>query len=213
MSQTSLTSFAIRLVNSNIEPSVIENGTGTGEEERNMHAHVLGIFVSLDTDKDGLITRPQLLQGIMLLGLRPTETLLRKFQGEVAEVPARRSSVLMSVDERVRQSKIDPKTFSKVVMEEWMRVRHTLKSSLDPLFSFAVEGQAAVNRIAHGGMSGKGVNEDAATITPTALKHLMQGIQVSTKLSDKDYASFLELLPTDALGNVTMRDLKRVLFE
>ena len=278
MSQSSLSSFALRLISSNIDPgNGIENSTenivGGSEEETNMHAHVLGIFVSLDTDRDGLITRPQLLQGIQLLGLRPTERLLRNFEGRdgfsscgsnsnvisssaddtitpasssaatdtgtataatgtaiptatatptatptataatatttaastntnttAPTAAVRRSSVLMSVEDRVRQGKIDANTFAKVVMEEWKRVRHTLKSNLDPLFAFAHDGE----------ITGQG---DAALLTSTALKHMLQGIQVSTKLNDKDYASFLELLPADAEGNVSVKDLKKVLYE
>ncbi len=199
MSNASLNNFALRLVNSKIDSSKFK---GLNEEEAAMQAHIVGIFVSLDTDRDGLITRPQLTQGVQLLGLRPTKQLLGQFS---TDPPVqRRASVtsqpLISPEERLKQSKVDADTFCRVMLDEWRKVRSTIDQSLDTIFAFACDNDKIAN-----------VSDDAV-LNAVALHHIMQKVEVPTKLSDKDFHSFLELLPKDADGSVRLRDVKKVLF-
>jgi hypothetical protein len=135
----SLSNFALRLIRANTKLP----GDGTKAltvEESDMMAHVAGVFINLDTDKDGMITRHQLVQGLHLIGLRPTEFLLKKFVTETAATAAaattsssvRKGSIASSItpitttisaEEKNKHSKITSEIFCKVVMEEWLSVR------------------------------------------------------------------------------------------
>lgn len=198
-----LSVFALRLVNSKIDHDQPTPGEAPQTEaEANMQAHIVGIFVSLDTDRDGLITRPQLLQGVQLLGLRPTKVLLNNFA-----VPERRTSAgglpqhLLSTEDKIKQSKIDAVTFCRVMLKEWKRVKSTIHSSLDAIMSFARDD----------GVEDDDLGDDTV-LSVASLRHLMQGIQVSSKLSEKDFLAFSELLSKEACGGVTVGTLKKALF-
>ncbi len=52
-----------------------------------------------------------------------------------------------------------------------------------------------------------------ANIDIISLKHLLQGVEVSSQLSDKEYNNFIKLLPIDSNGNVSIGDVKKVLYE
>jgi len=194
--------FALRLVNSKIDHDQPTPGEAPQTEaEANMQAHIVGIFVSLDTDRDGLITRPQLLQGVQLLGLRPTKVLLNNFA-----VPERRTSTagaqhLLSAEDKIKQSKIDAVTFCRVMLKEWKRVKSTIHSSLDAIMSFARDDGVEADDLG-----------DDTVLSVASLRHLMQGIQVSSKLSEKDFLAFSELLPKEACGGVKVGTLKKALF-
>jgi len=104
----SLSEFALRLVKTSVshehdfdEGFSNDDGVGVGvtasksnvrlsEKDQDMSAHITGIFVHLDTDKDGLITRNQLAQGLQLIGLRPQEVLIKKFLVASANAEAKR---------------------------------------------------------------------------------------------------------------------------
>jgi len=200
---SALSIFALRLVNSKIDhgKSNADDEPPT-EAEANMQAHIVGIFVSLDTDRDGLITRPQLLQGVQLLGLRPNKVLLNNFAVPERRVSSTGAQQLMSAEEKIKQSKIDAATFCRVMFNEWKRVKSTIPRSLDAIMLFARDDD----------LTGAGLRDDHI-LSIAAIKHLMQGVEVPSKLSDKDFLAFTELLPReDACGGVKVGNLKKVLF-
>jgi hypothetical protein len=191
--------FALRLVNSKIDhDQPIPGEAISTEAEANMQAHILGIFISLDTDRDGLITRQQLLQGVQLLGLRPTKVLLNYF---VVPAERRSSAVLLSAEDKIKQSKIDAEAFCRIMLKEWKRVKSTIHSSLDAIMSFARDD----------GVENDDLGDDTV-LSANSLRHLMQGIQVPTKLSEKEFLAFSELVPKEACGGVTVGNLKKALF-
>jgi len=201
-SNSALSIFALRLVNCKIDHTKSSTrDESPSEAEANMQAHIVGIFVSLDTDKDGLITRPQLLQGVQLLGLRPTKMLLNNFAVPERRVSSTGAQLLISADEKIKQSKIDAATFCRVMFNEWKRVKSTIHGSLDAIMSFAKEDGLPP------GLS------DSDVLSAAAIRHLMQGIEVPSKLSEKEFLAFSELLPKeDASGGVKVGNLKKVLF-
>ena len=73
-----------------------------------------------------------------MLGLRPTEVLLRTFVTEEATTAASAATAAGSSaqqtqeeKERQKQGKIATATFSRVVMAEWRRVKKSYRNNLD----------------------------------------------------------------------------------
>mgnify|MGYP001229223001 CR=1 FL=1 len=206
---SSLGSFALRLISSDVGDA--PSGSQS-REEVDMFAHVMGVFINMDTDKDGMITRHQLIQALHLLGLRPTEVLLRKFvsntddnKPQQQQQSKRRSSVLMSADERNRQSKISSSIFCTIVMEEWRRVKIPMRGELDHLFAFATDSDNDKAYEEKGG--------DDVEISRDALKHLLQQVQVPSALNDKDFEAFIKLLPFRENGTTTIAAVKSALYD
>ena len=227
MSNSSQSAFALRLIHSNVQNDS-DQSKQLSSEENDQYAHIVGIFINLDTDKDGLITRHQLVQGLHLLGLRPTEFLLRKFvnastltkansdedaNGGKKQHTHKVSAIIKSADEKNANSKISSQIFGNVVMEEWLRVKDTMTDDLDKMFQFANDGNEDED----------GNQGDEAKIDKDSLKHLLKGVSIPSALSDKDYQSFLSLLPFDdtdgegegkgkGMGKVAIGDLKKIIY-
>ena len=164
------------------------------DDESAMVGHILGVFVSLDTDKDSFLNKAQLFQALQLVGLRPNERLLNKYvQAQVEEQGAAGSAAAA-----VLAFKVSSGVFVKVTMAELRDKKEEMWEDLDPLLSFVSNG---------GG-------EDKQTITLKQLRHVLMGVEAPSKLTDTEWDSFVESINTFLVGEdqVPIRELKKILY-
>ena len=162
-----MSTFALRLVHS--EAGAVET---KNEDERTMLGHVLGVFVSLDTDKDGFLNKAQLLKALQLLGLRLNKTLLDKYiQAQMEEQGAAGSAA-----SAVLTLKVSSNVFTKVTIAELRDKKEEMWDDLDPLLSFASDGG----------------REDMQTITLKQLRHVLMGVPSAAKLNEDEWDTFFE---------------------
>ena len=129
-----MSTFAMRLIHSDVRNVETKN-----DGDKELVGHLLGVFVSLDTDRDSLLNRSQLCHALQLVGLRPNESLLAKFLRTQAEDDGTASAAAAAV----LAFKVSPSVFVKVVMEELREKRDEMWDDLNPLFNFIVSPNGA----------------------------------------------------------------------
>ena len=170
-----MSTFALRLVHSDVS-----NVEAMRDGDNTIVGHLLGVFVSLDTDRDSLISKAQLFQALQLVGLRPNESLMSRYLHAQAEDHGATSSAAASV----LAFKVSPSVFVKVTMEELRERREEMWDDLDPLINFAVapDGQSTIDEV-----RGLKDNEVAETISVAQLRHLMVEVEAPGKLSEEEW--------------------------
>jgi hypothetical protein len=196
-----MSTFALRLVHSDV--STVE---AKSDSENSTVGHLLGVFVSLDTDKDSFINKPQLFQALQLVGLRPNETLLNKFLQAQADDNGAASAAAAAV----LAFKVSPSVFVQVTMAELREKREEMWEDLDPLLDFAASSDGA-STIEDVRSAAKGC---AGTITTQQLRHLVLGVDSPTKLSDEEWESFLETIKDIIVDGdqIPTAELKKILY-
>ena len=196
-----MSTFALRLVHSDVS-----NVETKRDGDNKIVGHLLGVFVSLDTDRDSLINKAQLFQALQLVGLRPNESLLSRYLHAQAEDHGAASSAAAAV----LAFKVSPSVFVKVTMDELRDRREDMWDDLDPLINFAVapDGQSKIEEV-------RDVNNSdvAETISISQLRHLMVEVESPGKLSEEEWNAFLETAQDIIVDNhVSTSQLKRMLY-
>jgi hypothetical protein len=196
-----MSTFALRLVHSDVS-----NVEAMRDGDNTIVGHLLGVFVSLDTDRDSLINKAQLFQALQLVGLRPNESLMSRYLHAQAEDHGATSSAAAAV----LAFKVSPSVFVKITMEELRERREEMWDDLDPLINFAVapDGQSKIAEV-----RGLNDNEVAETISVAQLRHLMVEVEAPGKLSEEEWDSFLETTKDIIVDNqVPTTALKKILY-
>jgi hypothetical protein len=185
-----MSTFALRLVHSEAGKVLTENN-----DETAMLGHILGVFVSLDTDKDGFLNKAQLFQGLQLLGLRPNGRLIDKYiQAQMEEQGAAGSAAAA-----VLAFKVSSSVFVNVTINELRDKKEEMWGDLDPLLSFASNG---------GG-------EDKQSMTLSQLRHVLMGVSSPSKLTEAEWDTFVESSLKGVMvgeDRVPIRELKKILY-
>ena len=186
-----MSTFALRLVHS--EAGNVETAN---KNESAMVGHILGVFVSLDTDKDSYINKSQLFQALQLLGLRPNERLLNKYvEAQVEEQGAAGSAAAA-----VLAFKVSSSIFVKVTMDELRAKKEDMWEDLDPLLAFASTER------------GKPI-ESQEYISVKQLKHVLLGVEAPSRLQDTEFDSFIENLQNVIVDDkIPIEELKKALY-
>ena len=196
-----MSTFALRLVHSDVsDVSTRRDGENT------IVGHLLGVFVSLDTDRDSLINKAQLFQALQLVGLRPNENLMSRYLQAQAEDHGATSSAAAAV----LAFKVSPSVFVKVTMEELRERREDMWDDLNPLIDFAVapDGKSTIDEV-------RGISTSCADyISIAQLRHLMVEVDSTGKLSEEEWAAFLETIKDMVVkdNQVPITQLKKILY-
>ena len=196
-----MSTFALRLVHSDVsDVSTRRDGENT------IVGHLLGVFVSLDTDRDSLINKAQLFQALQLVGLRPNENLMSRYLQAQAEDHGATSSAAAAV----LAFKVSPSVFVKVTMEELRERREDMWDDLNPLIDFAVapDGKSTIDEV-------RGISTSCADyISIAQLRHLMVEVDSAGKLSEEEWAAFLETIKDMVVNDnqVPITQLKKILY-
>jgi Ca2+-binding EF-hand superfamily protein len=105
--QSNLAQFAWKLLESGDS-----QGEDTGASNPAMGLHLKSIFLSLDSDNDDLLTRPQLVEAIRLAGLNPRDALIRKYSSAMSAT-ASDSAVFGSTDTTISQTNAHTQNVAK----------------------------------------------------------------------------------------------------
>lgn len=159
-------------------------------------SYLSGIFISVDTDADGLITRPQLVQALALAGVLPREQTVAAFFDArrkslvAAQPPARRASTSSASTAAALQALIDLPTFIVVISANLDRESRpsatssappSTASALDPLLSFMTQD-----------------NADKSMLSAAQLHHLLVQTLSPTRLGEAEFSAFMTALQLPA---------------
>lgn len=196
-----MSTFALRLVNSDVT-----NVSTRRDGDNSLIGHLLGVFVSLDTDRDSLINKAQLFQALQLVGLRPNEYLMSRYLQAQAEDHGTTSSAAAAV----LAFKISPSVFVKVTMEELRERREEMWDDLNPLINFTMlpNGISTIDEVSSLSAS------CADTISVAQLRRLMVEVESDGKLSDEEWAGFLETIKDIVTeeDQIPTSELKKILY-
>jgi len=186
-----------------------EGKTGLPADELSFY-QLKGIFALYDEDKDGYITKAQLIKCLQLLGFQIREKLLLKYLNPPPEVSeratsespsksprgkkgtsspskSRKSEVIKSNLTALASSRVGLSTFLKVTLQELPRLHESIEADLGSLFAF---------------MDPAG----AGTISIKDLRHLLVDTLSSTRLDGDEFTDVLEAAGIDIKGVQRERD-------
>lgn len=121
------------------------------DESPVMILHLKAIFLSLDSDNDDLLTRPQLIEAIQLSGLQPRDTLIKKYAAAMSESGSETNSFSLTQENVIVPSKkknsvvaplffkTDMRTFIKVTKAELSSQNDVIEKEVGNLFDFFSE--------------------------------------------------------------------------
>jgi len=152
------------------------------EDPEGIAAHLTGIFLSIDTDGDGFISKTQLVQALGNVGLLPREALLKKFvDAQSAAASSSRRASTVSPTRRgtalpqAAGVKFDLITFVKVCLSETDKIKLAGRE-IDPLLNFMT------------------VDNKTEKITVNQIRHLLVDTLSPQRLDDREFQTFLSAL-------------------
>jgi Ca2+-binding EF-hand superfamily protein len=150
------------------------------EEAKAALPHLIGIFIQLDTDADGYLTRPQLETALTYVGLVAREELVKKYLDASAKSGvAKRATMSLGVTRRTSQailSRVDLPTFITVTVGELGKIKSASRE-IDPLLKFM-----SID------------NADPGLISVRQLRHLLVETLSPSRLDEREFRVFLETL-------------------
>ncbi len=172
------TSLAWRLIST--ESNILKKGS----LKENDILQLRGIFLSLDEDKDGLLTTAQLGDALKLLGFVPREKLIKKFAVNMNQMKIRGLNEM--------SFKTDFKTFVMMLSKE-MKALQDIDTELTHLFSFID-------------------TTNSGLLSKSDLKHLLVDTITPLSMTPQEFHRFVKGLSfaTDS-ENVRIVDLKKQL--
>jgi hypothetical protein len=191
-------SFATRFVKSTtlVQQQIKDDPEG-------ISAHLAGIFLSIDSDCDGFITRAQLVHALGNVGLLPREALLKKFVDAQSASSSRRASTVSPTRRATAlpqaQTKFDLITFVKVCLSETDKIKLAGRE-IDPLLNFMT------------------ADNKTERITVNQIRHLLVDTLSPTRLDEREFQTFLTALgvPPSSIKSpneetISVSDLKKKL--
>ena len=187
--------FANRLIQSasKTTPHLSESSNANSK----LVAHLVGVFVMLDTDKDGYLSKTQIIQALQLVGLRPNDNLLNDFAMKQTQLNASSGSTVKETSSR-KSVKVTHASF-KISCPVFVEITSCMindksesavqgnELDLKPLVEFAGSVLKDDNVDSNQGLSLK------------TLKHFLVDVDTSTSLNEKDFNSFIAALNDDKL--------------
>lgn len=201
-----MSTFAARYLRTSQDLALDAPGQHTPSSSSSRSSYLSGIFISVDTDADGLITRPQLVQALALAGVLPREQTVAAFFDArrkslvAAQPPARRASAASASTAAALQALIDLPTFIAVISATLDRESrpsatsaaphsHSTASALDPLLSFMTQD-----------------NADKSMLSAAQLHHLLVQTLSPTRLGEAEFSAFMAALQLPASIKARARD-------
>jgi hypothetical protein len=150
------------------------------EDPEGIAAHLTGIFLSIDTDGDGFISKTQLVQALGNVGLLPREALLKKFVDAQLASSSRRASTVSPTRRgtalpQAAGVKFDLITFVKVCLSETDKIKLAGRE-IDPLLNFMT------------------VDNKTERITVNQIRHLLVDTLSPARLDEREFQTFLSAL-------------------
>jgi hypothetical protein len=174
------------------------------EDPEGIAAHLTGIFLSIDTDGDGFISKTQLVQALGNVGLLPREALLKKFVDAQLASSSRRASTVSPTRRgtalpQAAGVKFDLITFVKVCLSETDKIKLAGRE-IDPLLNFMT------------------VDNKTERITVNQIRHLLVDTLSPARLDEREFQTFLSALgvPPSSIKSpndeaISVSDLKKKL--
>lgn len=174
----------------------------TSPSSSSRSSYLSGIFISVDADGDGLITRPQLVQALALSGVLPREATVaaffdarRKSLLAAPTPPTRRASASSASNAAALQTLVDLPTFIAVISSTLDREPRASSSpspfpsssqpstadALDPLLFFMTQD-----------------NAEKDMLSAAQLHHLLVRTLSPTRLGEAEFAKFMTALDLPA---------------
>jgi hypothetical protein len=166
----------------------------------NLVAHLIGVFVMLDTDKDGYLSKIQIIQALQLVGLRPNDSLLNDFARKQTQLNASSGSGAGgSTETSSRKSvKVTHASF-KISCAVFVEITSCM---INDKSESAVQGnELDLKPLVE--FAGSILKDDSVDsnqgISLKTLKHYLVDVETSTSLNEKDFNSFLSTLSDEKL--------------
>lgn len=150
-----------------VEPRVVEQLTG--------------IYIHVDIDGDGFISRGELEKALSFVGITPRDTMIKKYiDTAFRNSPTKRASVSSGNPSRMAAHlntlKLDLASFISVTVGELDKVKQASRD-IDPLLKFMTID-----------------NADTEQISVRQLRHLLVETLAPTRLDEKEFRVFIEAL-------------------
>lgn len=151
----------------------------TLDAEPRVVEQLTGIFIYVDTDWDGFISRGELERALSFLGITPRDTMIKKYI-DAAFKNSKRASVSSGNPSRMAAHlntlKLDLASFISVTVGELDKVKQASRD-IDPLLKFMTID-----------------NADPEQISVRQLRHLLVETLAPTRLDEKEFRVFIEAL-------------------
>lgn len=166
---------------SKLPQKVIDHYTGR-ELDTTTVVHLKGIFLALDTDNDDFLTRPQLLEAVQMVGLKPTDTLFRKYM--LAGNAFLNPQTIQATQEG-RKKPSESMVFFKTSMETFVDV--TLAELERRSAHFEEDFQYLLNVLADNPEESGGIVNE---VSIKDIRHILHETLAPTRLSSKEMTDF-----------------------
>ena len=167
------------------------------DESPVMILHLKAIFLSLDSDNDDLLTRPQLVEAIQLSGLQPRDSLIKKYAAAMSESGSETNSFSLTQENVIIQPKrkntvvaplffkTDMRTFIKVTKAELFLQNSVIEEEVANLFDFFSDSTCPCH------------------ISVKHIRHVLNESLAPTKLSVLETAEYLKSAKLLPAGNIS----------